>query len=180
MIAPLSELKLKIGAIDLGDMGAARGAEATLRLEPQKFELADLGADVFGARLSGHASLRRDGATAALSGALDLGPFNVDKAILKAKVALATDFASSGSSPAALVAGLVGQGRLTLSGASLPRLDPGALDRVLAKADSLDALIDETNIQHALSLELDKQPLGAAGYDRAARADFGRAAGGAV
>jgi chemotaxis protein histidine kinase CheA len=41
----------------------------------------------------------------------------------------------------------------------LPKLDPEALDRELAKAQQPDAPIDETNIQHALSLELDKRPL---------------------
>ena len=55
--------------------------------------------------------------------------------------------------------GLVGQGQLTTNGVTLPKLDPEALDRELAKAQQPDALIDETNVQHALSLELDKRPL---------------------
>ena len=51
--------------------------------------------------------------------------------------------AGTGKSPSALVAGLVGEGRVTLAGASIPRLDPGALGRVMEKVEAPDAPIDE-------------------------------------
>ena len=160
VLLPLpGEVKLRIGALDLGDAGAARNFEARLRTQPATFELADFALDAGSARLTGRAELRRDGAIAALSGAIDVENLTLDRPALSGKIGLTMDLATTGVSPGALVAGLVGQGEARLAGLKLPRLDPGALERALAKAQAPDALIDETNVQHALSLELDKQSL---------------------
>ena len=156
---PPGDVKVRIGALDLGDARIARGVEAQLKFEPNRFEVTDLALDAGGARLTGNASLRRDGASAAVSGAATIENLAVDRPAFKGKLGIALDFASTGANPAALIAGLVGQGQLTIAGGSLPRLDADALDRILARTDSADALIDETNIQHALAVELDKQPL---------------------
>ena len=91
--------------------------------------------------------------------AIDVENLTLDRPALSGKIGLTMDLATTGVSPGALVAGLVGQGEARLAGLKLPRLDPGALERALAKAQAPDALIDETNVQHALSLELDKQSL---------------------
>jgi len=153
------ELALKIGALDLGDAGLAKNFETRLRMEPARLELADMQFDAGGARLTGRAVLRRDGPTAALSGGFDAANLSLDRAALAGKFGLTMDFATTGSSPSALIAGLVGQGEARFAGLKLPRLDPGALARVLAKAQAPEALIDETNIEHALGAELDKQSL---------------------
>jgi hypothetical protein len=78
---------------------------------------------------------------------------------VRGRLGASLSIASSGQSPASLVASLAGEGQLSLAGVSVVRLDPGALGRVVAKAQSPDASIDETNIAHSLALELDRQSL---------------------
>jgi hypothetical protein len=160
VLLPLpGEVKLRIGALDLGDAGGAKNFESRLRMEPTRLELDDVALDAGPTRLTGRAVLRRDGPTAALSGAFDAENLGLDRPALGGKLGLTMDFATTGASPSALVAGLVGQGEARFAGLKLPRLDPGALERVLAKAQAPDALIDATNIEHALSIEFDKQSL---------------------
>ncbi len=156
---PLADVALKIGALDLGGGIAAKGAAAELRTDGDKYQLADVAFDVGTAHVTGRATLRRDGAVAALDGAFAVERLDVERPAMKGRLSLAADFAASGASPSQLVAGLVGEGRLTVSRLMLPRADPDALDRVMAKAEIAGAAIDETNIDHALSLELDKAPL---------------------
>jgi hypothetical protein len=156
---PLGDVRLRVGALDLGDAGVARAAAARVRFEGDRFEISDLALDAAGAHVTGHAELRRDGSIASLSGALEAENLAVDRPLFKGKLGLDLDFVTSGASPSVLVAGLVGQGQLRVSAGALPRLDPGALERVVARAENPDAAIDETNVQHALALELDKQPL---------------------
>ncbi|MGO9743905.1 MAG: AsmA-like C-terminal region-containing protein [Roseiarcus sp.] len=156
---PLADVALKIGALDLGDGVAAKGVAAELGADRGKYRLADAAFDVGTAHVTGRATLRRDGAVAAVNGAFAVQRLDVDRPAVKGRLSLAADFAASGASPSQLVAGFVGEGRLTTSGLTLPRLDPDALGRVMAKAESAGAAIDETNIQHALSQELDKAPL---------------------
>jgi hypothetical protein len=78
------------------------------------------------------------------------------------------DFASSGQSPAALVAGLAGTGQFRLAGAKLSHLDQDAISRIIEKAQSSDYPIDQTNIGHALDLELNRQALPIADANAAA------------
>ena len=158
LIPPLADLKLKIGSLDLGGV-EGKGFSAELKTDRTKFELADAALDVGAAHAAGRAILRRDAAIAAITGAFDVERISVDRPALAGKFGVSVEFASSGFSPYTIMAGLVGQGQLTTNGVTLPKLDPEALDRELAKAQQPDALIDETNVQHVLSLELDKRPL---------------------
>ena len=48
---------------------------------------------------------------------------------------------------------------MTFAGAALARSDPTALDRVVAKAQTPDAPLDETNIAFAFGNELNRAPL---------------------
>src|SRR5262249_17506831 len=52
-----------------------------------------------------------------------------------------------------------GTGQFRLAGAKLSHLDQDALSRIIEKAQSSDYPIDQTNISHALDLELNKQAL---------------------
>ena len=81
------------------------------------------------------------------------------------RVSGAMDFASTGQSAGALVAGLAGTGQIRLAGAQVPHLDQGALGRIVEKAQSPDYAIDQTNINHALEQELNKQALRIADVD---------------
>ena len=75
------------------------------------------------------------------------------------------DFAGTGQSAGALVAGLAGSGRIRVTGAQIPHLDQGALGRIVEKAQSPDYAIDQTNINHALDSEFNKQALRTADAD---------------
>ena len=78
---------------------------------------------------------------------------------ISGRIGAALDFASTGRSPAALVNGLAGSGTVTFAGAALARSDPTALDRVVAKAQTPDAPLDETNVSFAFGNELNRAPL---------------------
>jgi hypothetical protein len=64
-----------------------------------------------------------------------------------------------------MVAGLAGSGRIRVTGAQIPHLDQGALGRIVEKAQSPDYAIDQTNINHALDSEFNKQALRIADAD---------------
>jgi uncharacterized protein involved in outer membrane biogenesis len=156
---PSSDIWLKIASLDFLEGVPARDVSARIQMDAGKFELDDIAMDVAGGRASGRLTLRRDGADATVNGHVAVESMAVERAAFRGRLGVSMDFVSTGASPMAVVAGLVGQGQAQLAAASLPRLDPGALARVLAKAESADGRIDETNIAHALNLELDKQPL---------------------
>jgi hypothetical protein len=156
---PATDIALKIGALDLGQEAPARNFAARLRMDADRFDLDDLGADVAGGRASGRLSLRRQNSVAALTGKIGLEGIGVDRPALRGRLSAALEFAGTGRSADAILGGLVGQGEVRFSGVAIPRLDPNALNRVMAKTETPDAPIDETNIAHSLSLELDRQPL---------------------
>ena len=108
---------------------------------------------------SGHATLRRDRGSATLSGTLRAERLPISRAGFSGRIGGTLEFASTGKSPAALVAGLAGGGTAQLVGAELARSDPAALDRVVARTEAPEAQLDETNIAYALGQELDKAPL---------------------
>ena len=112
-----------------------------------------------GAAASGRATLRRSGEIATLAGALSVEPALVRRAGFSGRIGARLEFASTGTSLAALMAGLAGGGTVDFVGASLARSDPAALERVVAAAQAPDAQIDETNIAYQLGAGLDKGAL---------------------
>ena len=103
--------------------------------------------------------LRRDGDNVTLTGAVALDALALDRTGFSGRVGAALDFASTGRSPAALINGLAGSGTMTFTGGALARSDPAALDRIVTKAQTPDALLDETNIAFAFGNELNQAPL---------------------
>ncbi len=97
--------------------------------------------------------------TVTLTGALALDSVALDRTGFSGRIGAALDFASTGRSPAALINGLAGSGTVNFAGAALARSDPAALDRVVAKAQTPDAPLDETNIAFAFGNELNRAPL---------------------
>jgi hypothetical protein len=156
---PPTDIGLKVGALDLGEGAPARNFVARLRLKEDKFDLDDMAMDVAGGRASGRLGLRRQGALAVLTGKVGLEGVAVERPALRGRIGALLEFAGTGESAYAMLGGLVGQGEVRLSGATISRLDPNALNRVMAKTQAPDAPIDETNIAHSFSLELDRQPL---------------------
>jgi hypothetical protein len=114
---------------------------------------------IAGGGASGHATLRRDADAVTLTGALTIDSVALGRPGFSGRLGAALDFASSGRSPAALIGGLAGSGAVTFTGAAVARSDPAALDRVVAKAQTPDAPLDETNIAFAFGNELNRAPL---------------------
>ncbi len=156
---PSAAVKLRVGTLDMTDALTARDFATTLRFDKGRLDLDDFAARIAGGAASGHATLRRDGDAVTLTGALDLNSVELDRPGFSGRVGAALDFASTGRSPAALVGELAGAGAVTLTGAALARSDPAALDRVVAKAQTPDAPLDETNIAFAFGNELNRAPL---------------------
>jgi hypothetical protein len=156
---PPIDIGLKAGALELGDGQTARDFAARLRMDAGKFDLDDIAMDVGAARASGRVTLRREGPVAAVGGQIALEGLSLERPGLRGRVGLSLGLAGTGQSPNALISGLVGEGQATLAGVSIPRLDPGALARVVAKAQAPDAPIDETNIERSLALDLEHAPL---------------------
>jgi AsmA-like C-terminal region len=156
---PSTDVRLRIGALDVWDGLPAQNLAARLQMDAGKFDLDEIAVDVAGGRASGRLTLRRDGPVAALEGKIELASIGFDRPALRGRLGVSLALAGAGKSPSALVAGLVGEGQATLAGASVPRLDPGALGRVMEKAEAPDAPIDETNVARALTLELDRRSL---------------------
>ena len=158
LIPPTADVTLHVGSLDLGGV-EAKAASARLSADRGKFELTEASFDAAGAHFAGHAALRRDGPNAAITGGLEIQHGQVDRPALSGKFGLSVDFATSGTSPSGLVAGLVGQGQATTMGLALPRLDLLALGRLLAKAEAPEVAIDETHVQFELGKELDRAAL---------------------
>jgi uncharacterized protein involved in outer membrane biogenesis len=156
---PTADVGLKIATLDIADNLVGRDVSLRLQLGRGLVGLNDLTMNVAGGALAGHATIRRDGPNASLSGAFSLEPVTVDRPNFVGRISGAADFAGSGQSTDALVAGLAGSGRVRLAGAQIPHLDQGALGRIIEKAQAQDYAIDQTNVTHALDLELNKQAL---------------------
>jgi uncharacterized protein involved in outer membrane biogenesis len=156
---PSAEIALKIGALDITDNLPAHDASARLKLARGLVSLDDLSMNVAGGRLAGHATIRRDGPNASLSGQASIEPITFDRPNFAGGVSGAMDFVSTGQSASALVAGLAGSGQIRLSGIKIPRLDQRALGRIVDKVQSPDYAIDQVNIGHALDQEFAKQAL---------------------
>jgi AsmA family/AsmA-like C-terminal region len=156
---PSAAVKLRVGTLDLADALTAREFATTLRFDKGRLDLDDFAMRIAGGGASGHATLRRDADNVTLTGALNLDSVALDRTGFSGRIGAALDFASTGRSPGALINGLAGSGTVTFAGAALARSDPRALDRVVAKAQTPDAPLDETNIAFAFGNELNRAPL---------------------
>jgi uncharacterized protein involved in outer membrane biogenesis len=156
---PATEVALKIAALDVMDNVLGREASVKLRLGKGLVALDDLSMNLAGGALSGHAAIRRDGPNASLTGRLSIEPIALDRPTIAGRLSGSMDFASAGQSANALMEGLAGTGKIRLAGARIPRLDQGALGRIVAKAQSPDYSIDQTNISHARGFKRKKKAL---------------------
>ena len=156
---PSAAVKLKVETLDMPDALIAHDFATTLRFDKGRLDLDGFAMRIAGGGASGHATLRRDADTVTLTGALALDAIALDRPGFSGRVSAAVDFASTGRSPAAVINGLAGSGAVTFAGAALARSDPTALDRVVAKAQTPDAPLDETNIAFAFGNELNRGPL---------------------
>jgi len=156
---PSTTVKLRVGTLDMTDAVAAHEFSATLHFDKGRLDLDDFAMKIAGGGASGHATLRRDTDNVTLTGAVALDSVMLNEPGFSGRIGAALDFASTGRSPAAIVNGLAGSGTVTFASAALARSDPTALDRVVAKAQTPDAPLDETNVSFAFGAELNRAPL---------------------
>ncbi len=157
--APLVDLSIHAGQFELFEKATGGDARLRLSLAPGVLQVTDLKTRLGGSPLEGKFALRRDGPTAALSGALRIENYRVEQPSFSGILAGAMEFSSTGPNAAALVSGLAGNGRVSLAGLQIPRLDPGAPDRVIAQSDAGQIYVSENDFMGALRRELDKAPL---------------------
>jgi len=154
---PMAAIALKIAALDLTSDLVGRDASLTLKARPGVISFDDLAMHLAGGTAGGAATLRRDGANAALSGKIAFDSIALDRPGFAAGLAGSLDFASTGQSPAGLVSGLAGSGVLKLSGALVRRLDPDALSRIMATAQRPDFDIEQIDLPRLVARELDRR-----------------------
>ena len=114
---------------------------------------------IAGGAASGSVTFQRNRDSATLSGTMSAEQLAINRAGYSGRIGGTLEFASTGKSPAALIAGLAGGGQSNLSGVEFARSDPAALDRVVARSQAPEAQLDETNIAYELGQELNKGPL---------------------
>ena len=156
---PPIAVKLDVATLDLADGLSSRGFSAMLRLDNGRLDLDDIGMNLAQGEATGRMTLRRDKETATLTGTLSARGLVIARPGFSGRLGGTLEFASTGQSAAALIEGLAGGGKAQFEGTALARSDPAALDRVVAKAQAPDALLDETNLAYAFGAELAKAPL---------------------
>ena len=129
---PPADLRLTIGSLEgVGGLPAQR-VSARLRMDALGIDLSEVGMDLGGGKATGHTTLRRDGALAAVTGQVGFDNVALDRNGLHVKLGGKMDFAGTGTSASALVSGLAGQGELRLKDLTLAKLDPA---RARSRAD---------------------------------------------
>ncbi len=161
--APLSPppavVRVNAATLEVNDGLSAQDFSANLRLGRGRVELDDMAMKIAGGAASGHATLRRDRDNATLSGTFNAERLAVNRPGFSGRIGGTVEFASTGKSPAALIAGLAGGGSGQLADTELPRSDAASLDRVVARSEAPDTQLDETNIAYQFGQELNKAPL---------------------
>jgi len=132
-------LQLQSAAFGLTGPLIANGARLKLKFDPDQAIVEEFSGDLAGGKLSAHGRIGRGDA---LSLAGNVSIVSADTARLIApsswrsavhgKVTFAIDLAGQGANPASLVANLAGQGNFSVEAFEIDRLDPDALDKVLA------------------------------------------------
>ncbi len=156
---PEADLRLKAGQVTLMEGQVATQASMQLTLSPGVFTVSDFAGALGQGRLEGRVTLRRDGASAYLSGAGAVTGQPLPGVWARGAWDGRLDFTATGDSPAALVAGLAGTGALQLRAITIPQADPMAPARVMAEAEAGKLYVSENDFLGALRRELDKAPL---------------------
>ena len=156
---PRAAVALRFGTLTLLPGIAARDAGLTLTLAPSNLTLGDIAGHVLDGTAGGGVTLRRDGASASLSGQIRFDDLALTLPSLGGRISGALNVAGTGANPEALVGSIAGEGTLRIAGATIPRFDPAALSRVAAVFDQEGATIDDQSVGDVLLKALDHGPL---------------------
>ena len=147
---PRGSLTLKVAGLDLIDGLTATDASLELGVAPGLVTLRHVAGSLAGGRVSGNVSVRRASEGATVEGRLALDKTHVALAGASAVLSGTLDLAGGGSSASALVASLAGSGAAQASGLRVPRADPAALPAVFAAVEADALAVDEETIARAL------------------------------
>lgn len=153
---PSTHLELEIGQFGLGVAGVGDDARLRLSLAPGSLALEDMTFGLADGKAGGSLTIRRDGATASLSGHATFAQQALKEGPLSAEAEGRIDFTSTGQSYAALAGGLAGTGQVELSNVLVGNADPAALARIVETAAKGGLNIDETDILNSLGREFDR------------------------
>ena len=158
-------LEFEVGALEVIDRLTALDAKFKLRLAPNEAALEEISANFAGGKFAGQARFLR-GETLGFDGSGKLTSFEVARllapgtwrAAARGQGEMTLTLAGNGQAPAALVAGLAGQGTLRLEGLEIDRLDPDAVGAVFIATEA-GSPPDEVGVVAALGPALAKGPL---------------------
>lgn len=153
--APDVSARLELGRLDMGPFGESGPARATLALAPGVVRLDELRAPLAGGALTADLAWRRDGLEAGFSGKFAAHGAALDAAPGAARIDAVLDVAGSGRNPAAMVAGLGGEGAAGVSGLILRRAAPGAVAAAIKGADAQTIPLEKGALERALTVRLD-------------------------
>ncbi|SFH11943.1 AsmA family protein [Methylobacterium gossipiicola] len=164
---PPIALDLTADGLDLGRGLVATGARVKARLDDGALSLTDLAGTLAGGRLTGSATLSRQGTAAAVAGEGALTDATLAGLVgtgpVSGRLSASLRFGTSGETPTALVNNLGGSGSLTLADLTLPGADPAGLSRALDRALAEDDPLREGRLQALVAEELGAGPLHAPG-----------------
>lgn len=146
---PAADLKLAIGRFDLG-VSTSAGAHLELTLGQGLVEARKIDMPLLGGRLTGEASLRREGGAATARARLAVRSLDSTAGPFAAKVDGACEISGAGGSAAELVASLAGSGNARLQDWSIARAAPDTFSDAVARL----AMDDATTAREAVVSEL--------------------------
>ncbi|RVU15348.1 AsmA family protein [Methylobacterium oryzihabitans] len=158
-------LGLAVRRLDLGRGLAAAEARFGLALGPEGLTVRDMQADLAGGRLTGTATLARQGEQATVSGQGILAGASLAAIVGSPAGGLAGSFGArlrfgaAGTSPAGLIGNLAGSGEITLADLVVPGLDPAAPERALGRLLAEDDPLRSGRVERVLAEEFDRGPL---------------------
>lgn len=156
-------IRVRSALLDLGAGLTGRDGSFLLASTPEGVGFKDLSFGLAGGRVSGEASLSRQGGLASISGEgsferLEVATF-LAPPFTGGRFGGKIRFGASGESLAALVANLGGAGNVELDGLRVEAADPGAPDRVAARALRGDDPLAAPRLAALLGEELGRAPL---------------------
>lgn len=164
---PRADLSLSVGRLDLGRGLIAEGAAFELSLDGDAMSLKNLSGRLADGRVSGSATIARQGNVASVSGDGALSGVTLKNLAsgspIRGTLSATLRYSGSGDSAAALATNLGGSGEATLAEIVMPAADPTAVDRALTRALAEDDPLREGRLSSILSEEFDAAALSAKG-----------------
>lgn len=164
---PHADLSMSVGRLDLGSGLIADGAAFEISLDGDALSIKNLSGGLAGGRITGSATIARQGGNATVSGEGALRDAAIGDLVaatpIRGRFSASLRYSGSGDSAAALSANLGGSGEMTLADLVLPGADPTAIDRTLTRALAEDDPLREGRLPSILAEEFEAAPLSVKG-----------------